>query len=440
MSHRWYVKQHAGEAGPYSWGELQYLARRDKLPPQSLVRRSDSAEWLAAARIVGLFSSPVAASTARAKAPLPAAAPKEATLTPPPAPNARLIAPPGLPPPLPKASERRWIAAAIGGGGLLAALLLIVLLFSLLHPTVGQGDHQSAGTASGSGEGAGNGTGGGNEEGEGAGKDKNQAATSSPGEPNGEIVAGGRGDERENADELAPLAGMPEASSPPTAATPAAPSTPPTTVPGQASSSSATPRVRPPRAAAVIRPLEDDSSAVAAGNGSGTSSGSSSQFFQIRAKGRSFAYIVDCSSSMSGEPFEKARQELIASIQALKSNQRFFVIFFSSDAYPQFFPLADRRLLPANAANKQHVTEWIAGFTASGGTEPLDAILQGLSLDPDAMYLLSDGEFDPQIADELRQRNGGRIPVHTIAFMDLVAKPLLEQIARENNGVFRFVP
>ena len=436
MSHGWYVRQHAGEAGPYSWDELRYLARRHKLPPDQQVRRSDSAEWIAAVSVVGLFSPPVAASTALATTAPPAAAPKQTTLAPPAIQNSRSTAPPNLPPLLPKTSRRRWIAAAIGGTALLAALLLTVLLFSLPRAIVGQGDHQSAGPTSGSGEGAGKGTGSGDEAGEGAGDDKHEAATSAHGEPIGEIVAEGRGDEPENADEPASPAGSPATSSPPAAATPAAPST----TDGQGSSSSAAIRVRPPRTAAVIRPLEDDLSAVAAGNGSGTSSGPSSQFFQIRAKGRSFVYIVDCSSSMSGEPFEKACQELIASIKALKSNQRFFVIFFSNDAYPQFFPRVDRRLLPANAANKQRVTRWVEGFTASGGTQPLDAIFQGLSLEPDAMYLLSDGEFDPQIADELRQRNGGRIPVHTIAFMDLVAEPLLEQIARENNGVFRFVP
>ncbi len=441
MSHRWYVKQHAGEAGPYSWDELQYLARRDKLPPEQQVRRGDSLEWTAAASVVGLFSPPPAASTALAKAPPPpAAAAKETILAPPAIPNSRPITPPDLPPPLPNASKRRKIAAAIGGAALLAAFLLIVLLFSLPRATVGQGDHQSAGAASGSGEGAREGTGGGDEQGKGAGDDKNQEAISSPGEPNGEIVAGGRGDEPENPDALAPPAGTPTTSSMSAPPTSAAPSMRPTTTDGQTSSSPATPRVRPPRAAAVIRPLEDDLSAAAAGNGGGTSSGSSSQFFQIRAKGRRFVYIVDCSSSMSGEPFAKACQELTASIKALKSNQRFFVIFFSNGAYPQFFPLVDRRLLPASAANKQRVTEWVEGFAASGDTEPLDAILQGLSLEPDAMYLLSDGEFDPQVADELRQRNGGRIPVHTIAFMDLIAEPLLEQIARENNGVFRFVP
>jgi hypothetical protein len=92
-------------------------------------------------------------------------------------------------------------------------------------------------------------------------------------------------------------------------------------------------------------------------------------------------------------------------------------------------------------------TEWVDHVEAGGGTNPLPALLFALSLQPDAIYFLSDGQFDPQIILELRGRNRDnrrlnltQIPIHTIAFGDRRAEGLMKAISRHSGGKYRFVP
>jgi hypothetical protein len=61
-------------------------------------------------------------------------------------------------------------------------------------------------------------------------------------------------------------------------------------------------------------------------------------FFGIRAEGQRFVYVVDCSGSMTGAPYDRASQELVRSLAALSKTQEFFVILYSDDSYPMFFP------------------------------------------------------------------------------------------------------
>ena len=67
-------------------------------------------------------------------------------------------------------------------------------------------------------------------------------------------------------------------------------------------------------------------------------------------------------------------------------------------------------------------------------------------MQPDAIYFLSDGQFDPQIVQELRARNRdnrrlstSQIPIHTIAFGDRLAEGLMKSISRNSGGRYRFV-
>ena len=71
-----------------------------------------------------------------------------------------------------------------------------------------------------------------------------------------------------------------------------------------------------------------------------------------------------------------------------------------------------------------------------------------LMLRPDAVFLLSDGEFDDPTRDfllgeNLRELDDGtrepRVPVHTIGFYSPAAAAALAPIAAENGGEFRYV-
>jgi hypothetical protein len=179
----------------------------------------------------------------------------------------------------------------------------------------------------------------------------------------------------------------------------------------------------------------------AEGDGSGASG--SAEFFGIGGYGQTFVYVVDASDSMNENgKFDRARYELLHSIEQLASDQRFFVIFYNDMAYP----MDAKEPVLATEDAFSNVADWVNHVEADNGTNPLPALLLALSMRPDAIYFLSDGQFDPTAIHVLRARNkpskrvGHRqIPIHTIAFVDYMTIGIMRTIARDSNGEHRFV-
>jgi Mg-chelatase subunit ChlD len=179
------------------------------------------------------------------------------------------------------------------------------------------------------------------------------------------------------------------------------------------------------------------------GEGEGSTSRAATEFFGIGGYGQSFVYVVDCSGSMTERgKFERARYELMQSIEQLYSNQRFFIIFFNDGAYPMD---ADEMVF-ATEEQVERTAEWVAYVEAGGGTNPLPALLFAISLHPDAVYFLSDGQFETGAIRQLRWRNRPnrrlhirQVPIHTIAFMDRATEYLMRTIAHDSGGEYRFV-
>lgn len=187
-------------------------------------------------------------------------------------------------------------------------------------------------------------------------------------------------------------------------------------------------------AGAVGRGLGD------AGDKLGSRVGESTEFFGLGGYGNTFVYVVDCSDSMNEDrKFDRARYELLQSIEQLGKDQRYFVIFYNDEAYPMN---ADKPV-PATPDEFQRTRRWVSRASASGGTNPLPALLYALSLKPDAIYFLSDGRFNPTTIAQLRIQNrphSRRVPIHTIAFVNRDTMSLMRTIARQSDGEFRFVP
>ncbi len=184
------------------------------------------------------------------------------------------------------------------------------------------------------------------------------------------------------------------------------------------------------------------------GSGSGTGSGSGSgsgqgagkgEFMGTEAVGNSFVYVVDCSGSMQGELLALAKQELVESINALTRDQLFFVYFYSSSETPMPPPpgAAPGQLIPATRRNREHCVQWAYAITAGGGTNPENALLGAVRLRPAAVFLMTDGAFslNPSVLSQL-QSSG--VPVHTIAFMNRSGEAMLQQIATQTRGRYRF--
>lgn len=160
-------------------------------------------------------------------------------------------------------------------------------------------------------------------------------------------------------------------------------------------------------------------------------------FFGLRAQGRFFVYVIDCSESMIDEDrFARATMEVRRSVLALQAPQQFEVIFYNEGPIPMPGGPQPR---PADTQNKNQLMSWLRLVDPDGGTDPRSALRQALSLRPEAVFLLSDGEFPPGTAEAVAHFNPNRIPIHCV---DLSGEggSHLRRIARDSGGKYAARP
>lgn len=209
---------------------------------------------------------------------------------------------------------------------------------------------------------------------------------------------------------------------------------------------------------AVISAVGDKKSGSQQGLASGRSGAAGSagprgSFFGVEAKGHDFVYVLDMSGSMEGRRFTRASAELIRSVRGLRQDQMFYVLLFNGSTTQMF---GDRRSLPepiaATEENKQRLSEWLRGAYEGGSTDPRDALRVALRMDPSAVFMLSDGEFDEQKAQKKKTsfvRAGtdtfsivaastSATPIHAIAFEDPTSCDNMERLAGMTGGEYRF--
>jgi hypothetical protein len=172
------------------------------------------------------------------------------------------------------------------------------------------------------------------------------------------------------------------------------------------------------------------------GSGNG---GQGTSFFGKKVAVKSVAFVIDASGSMQGARFVRARAELVSALMQMKQKQEFFIVFYTDQTYPLFWPQSVVSLLPANAENLRKTGLWLERARTSGGTQPQEAMSLALSLKPDVIFLLSDGDIPPETRDIVARTNKGSI-IHTIALGSNTGAAVMRQIAEENQGEFRFIP
>jgi len=164
--------------------------------------------------------------------------------------------------------------------------------------------------------------------------------------------------------------------------------------------------------------------------------GGTASFYGVEAEGRKFIFVLDMSGSMSGGRFRRARAELCQSIENLDPAQSFFVILFNDTPTP----MPSVGMAPAEPASVQLLDSWLKKIQCNGNTNPLPALLAALAMQPDAVYLLSDGKFDPALAEYVSKvQTFQRIPIHTIGFASRKGEPMLRAISQVSGGTYRFV-
>lgn len=189
-----------------------------------------------------------------------------------------------------------------------------------------------------------------------------------------------------------------------------------------------------------------------AGDGLGGSGGKpdgeeGAEFFGVQASGRKFVFVCDCSRSMAGLKWLELNRELSRCIGELGPSKSFYVVFFDGEMHPMFEPFnREPALLEANAENIDKARYWIANVALGANTSPCESVKFAASLEPDAMFLLTDGEFSDYTAPYLRDFNKKRVAkgkpkvaVHTIGLLSQKHQRVLERIAKDSGGSYKFV-
>jgi len=163
------------------------------------------------------------------------------------------------------------------------------------------------------------------------------------------------------------------------------------------------------------------------------------EFFGTGAEGRSFIFVVDSSGSMEGSRFRRAVEELRDAIRQLGPDQEFFIVFYNNSTYPLFYPREFSSMIQATQTMRKRAIKWIRNRRANGGTRPEQAVRVALSLQPDIVYFLTDGEIPPETRTVASRFNVYKSVIHTIAFESRAGEEILKGIAADNNGRYRFV-
>ncbi len=174
------------------------------------------------------------------------------------------------------------------------------------------------------------------------------------------------------------------------------------------------------------------------------------RFFGVQASGNRFVFVVDSSKSMIGPRWKYARRELLDTIDRLQPHQFFYVVFFDAGPHLMFDDnRPERAMAQATAENKRRLRRWMNRVDFGRFTSPLTSVQFAVELRPDAIFLLTDGEFRDRTDEFLRTENriekepgqwAVETAVHTIGFQSERGQEILQKIAEENGGIYRYVP
>jgi len=181
------------------------------------------------------------------------------------------------------------------------------------------------------------------------------------------------------------------------------------------------------------------------GNKSGTGNGNGTTMYGVTAKGSSFVYVIDRSSSMT-DVLRSAKNELMASLRRLDESQQFQVIFFNNA--PLQLKKNRALMFHGTEADRRLVEDQLTGVSASGGTNRVLALETALDLKPDVIYFLTDSEDEMTSAqrEKIRLRLRGA-QINCIEFGE--GKPLtgsdgrqvpnfLHKLAKESGGGYAY--
>ena len=192
----------------------------------------------------------------------------------------------------------------------------------------------------------------------------------------------------------------------------------------------------------IVVPVQNIEQAIAPADSSsfaeslaGSDTSGTAGFFGLTAGGTNFIYVIDRSGSMTGVRLATAIDELARSVNSLKENMTFYIIFYDT----KYTTMNASSLVPASRSNKSRFLRWAQSIDPQGGTDPTQAMLKAISLKPDSIWLLSDGQFDQAVVDTIKNANKKGVQIHTLAFGSNEGETQLRAVAAQNGGKYRFI-
>jgi len=160
-------------------------------------------------------------------------------------------------------------------------------------------------------------------------------------------------------------------------------------------------------------------------------------FFNSTVTAQRIVFVVDASTSMRGDKFDRAKEELLTAVSNLNPRQRFYVYFFSDKDYAMLAPRSPSDMLPLTTPNWEALVRWVEDQGLVGDTRPQTALRKALNLKPDVIYLLTDGDFNDDTAVYLMRVSNYKVRINTIGFgVGGNSRDVLQRIARKFRGEF----
>ncbi|WP_435017293.1 vWA domain-containing protein [Tundrisphaera sp. TA3] len=177
--------------------------------------------------------------------------------------------------------------------------------------------------------------------------------------------------------------------------------------------------------------------------GAGTGTGPGTEFFGVRDRAGSYAYVIDCSGSMSArDSLDVAKRELLASLNRLPPEGRFGVVFYNLTPTVFTDPQGRQALMPAIPASKERVRALLQGIQPYGGTDHMTAIRSAIALKPEVIFFLTDADLmTRQDVTQIRSMLG-KTRIQVVEFGvtgSLGDSAPLQSLARETGGSYRYI-
>jgi hypothetical protein len=165
------------------------------------------------------------------------------------------------------------------------------------------------------------------------------------------------------------------------------------------------------------------------------------KFFGQEIDGHRIVFVLDNSGSMQGGRLETVIAELLRCVGALAKDQEFYVLFHSDAVYPLFYPDPVQQYLQPTDANKKLLARWLDTVELCLGDSVDEALVTAELIQPDTVFLLSDGRIQSEKKYRYLVSGGPRnFALHTFAVglgSSVAGRRNLQTIAEANHGQFR---